>query len=161
MNPNSLQEWIKYIVGISICLPPERMSNRRNSLLEGETYTTQLSFENSVLIQTIAFDILNETTGLYVVFQPPKPFRNWNLLVSSLEHILSARPPSARVRTTLHRLVWYHWETFTDCREKTNFKRQKHTTFELRPNCFIPPQKADKHDHCSSPTEAFLALVLF
>lgn len=52
------------------------MSNRRNSLLEGETYTTQLSFENSVLIQTIAFDILNETTGLYVVFQPPKPFRN-------------------------------------------------------------------------------------
>lgn len=139
MNLDSLQQWIKCIVGIPIHLSQEQMSNPRNSLLERETYTTQLFFENSVLMQIIVFNVLNETTGLYIVFQPPKPFRNWNLLTSLLVQILSAHQPSARLSTMLDSLVWYHLKIFTDCREKTNFKREKHTTFGLRPNCSIPP----------------------
>lgn len=75
------------------------MSSQINSLVEGESYTTWFSFENRVLTQIVACNVLHETPGFYVVFQPPEPFRNWNLLVPLLIHILCPHQPSARTST--------------------------------------------------------------
>lgn len=97
------------------------MSSQINSLLEGESCsTTRFSFENRVLTQIIAFDVLNETPGFYVVFQPPEPFRNWNLLVSLPIRICCAHQPSARMST--------RESSLTAGREPTLIKRGTHNT---------------------------------